>query len=177
MTVCEVCKKDIIEDWRKSSKSKKKPLRFCSQKCANVHNHSDEQRKKASESLKAFYQKHPMRLSQKTREKIGKTINREHREPKSILDFSSRTTQKVLRRIKKDFKFGCSLCQWDEDICDLHHIIPTSKNGSDKNSNVTYICPNCHRLVHSGKISVEKLISLENFLKLNEINWHNYFYY
>lgn len=173
---CENCGKEIKQDWRKSRKAKKELLRFCSPQCSNARRHSKEQRLKASISLKAFYEKHPRTLSQKTKEKIGKSINKNNKKSQSILDFSSRTTQKILKRIKEEKDLGCSICGWKDDVCDLHHIIPTGKGGSDKNSNLTYVCPNCHRLIHNGKIEEKNIIVLDLFFESNNIDWHKYFY-
>ena len=48
--------------------------------------------------------------------------------------------------------FCCSSCGWDKAPCDIHHIIPKSKGGTDNYDNLTYICPNCHRLAHRNKL-------------------------
>lgn len=48
---------------------------------------------------------------------------------------------------------GCSNCGWDKTACDAHHIKPRSRGGSDSYSNLTYLCPNCHRLAHNEKLS------------------------
>jgi hypothetical protein len=49
-------------------------------------------------------------------------------------------------------KLGCSLCGWNDAICDFHHIIPRKLGGNDNHDNITYICPNCHRKAHHGLI-------------------------
>jgi hypothetical protein len=38
---------------------------------------------------------------------------------------------------------------------DTHHIVSRTYNGSNKQSNLTKLCPNCHRKVHSGEIIIE----------------------
>src|SRR5271157_3080194 len=114
--------------------------------------------------------------SPESRKKIGQTVNK-GKKPKSILDFSSRTTRIILRRILDERHIGCSLCDWNKDACDLHHIVQTSKGGSDKNSNLTYVCPNCHRLIHSKKIDSSSIITLETYFKSKEIDWTKYFYH
>jgi 5-methylcytosine-specific restriction endonuclease McrA len=93
--------------------------------------------------------------STETKIQIAKTVTN-NKVPKSIFDMSSRTRVKVLKRLG----IGCSLCGWNEASCDIHHIIPKSKNGTDEHNNLTYICPNCHRLAHSGKI--------QNYVSLQE---------
>lgn len=77
------------------------------------------------------------------------------KEIKSIYDVSSRTAKKILNRLN----IGCSNCGWNEASCDTHHIIEKNNGGSNDHSNLTYLCPNCHRLAHYGKIP--KYITLE----------------
>ena len=73
----------------------------------------------------------------------------------SILDFSRRTVTKIIERLN----LGCFECNWNETPGDLHHIVPKSKGGSDSHSNISYLCPNCHRKAHRGMIT--KFVSLE----------------
>lgn len=44
---------------------------------------------------------------------------------------------------------SCSYCGLAYDLLDWHHIIPCSEGGSDDPDNLTYLCPNCHRLAHT----------------------------
>jgi len=48
----------------------------------------------------------------------------------------------------------CEICI-KEISTDTHHINSTSKGGLNKYSNRCELCPNCHRLVHTGKIILE----------------------
>lgn len=66
---------------------------------------------------------------------------------------SSRTRSKVIKRMK----LSCFSCGWDKTTCDIHHIVPSSKGGTDSHNNLTNLCPNCHRLAHEGK-----LVSFDN---------------
>ena len=77
---------------------------------------------------------------------------------KSILDVSLRTVFKILDRMQ----IGCLICGWNEAHCDIHHINGRKIEDADSMKNLTYICPNCHRLVHSNKIDKSQLISLED---------------
>lgn len=85
----------------------------------------------------------------------------------SIYEISSRTRSKIIKRLN----LGCFNCGWDKSSCDLHHILPKSHGGSDSHDNITYICPNCHRLAHEGKIS--KLVSFTE--KIGD-NWKKVYY-
>lgn len=72
----------------------------------------------------------------------------------SIKELSKRTVTKVLIRLK----LSCFECGWNLTVCDIHHIIPISKHGTDEHSNLTYLCPNCHRLAHAGILTKFKTL-------------------
>lgn len=74
---------------------------------------------------------------------------------KSILEVSKRTTSKIIKRLN----IVCSNCGWNEAHGDIHHIHHKAKGGSDDHSNLSYLCPNCHRLAHVGKLI--KFVTLE----------------
>ena len=80
----------------------------------------------------------------------------------TLYDLSARTVTKIIRRMK----LPCSQCDWyvNDVVGDLHHIIPKKQGGSNEHTNITYICPNCHREVHSGKIDSNSLISLNDYI-------------
>jgi predicted HNH restriction endonuclease len=56
---------------------------------------------------------------------------------------------------------SCFNCGWDKDVCYIHHIIPKNKSGSDDHTNLTILCPNCHRLAYKNKIICTKNIKDE----------------
>lgn len=68
-------------------------------------------------------------------------------------------------------KIACSNCNWDKDICDIHHIRGRKIQNPHDHENLCYLCPNCHRLAHKGKI--EKLISLKEFI--GDL-WKNFYF-
>lgn len=67
----------------------------------------------------------------------------------TILECSKRTISKIAKRMN----LSCFNCGWNLCVCDFHHILPQSKGGGDELSNLTYLCPNCHRAAHNGLIS------------------------
>lgn len=69
-------------------------------------------------------------------------------EVKSLFDFSKRTIRKIMSRMD----IGCSICGWNEAACDIHHIQSKKQGGTDDHTNLSYVCPNCHRMIHSGKL-------------------------
>lgn len=74
--------------------------------------------------------------------------------PDSLLELSSRTVSKVLRRLG----LPCSNCGWDRTICDLHHIHGRKIPNPHAHHNLAYLCPNCHRLAHEGKLQAHDII-------------------
>lgn len=53
-------------------------------------------------------------------------------------------------------KIKCEVCGVsDANILHRHHIIPRQDSRStNDDSNLAILCPNCHSLVHSGKIII-----------------------
>ena len=49
----------------------------------------------------------------------------------------------------------CNICNIDFPSLDRHHIVSQSKGGTNEQSNICEICPNCHRLVHRGELIIE----------------------
>jgi 5-methylcytosine-specific restriction endonuclease McrA len=105
--------------------------------------------------------------SEQSKRNIGKKNREGLKKPKTILDMSSRTKMKVVKRMN----ICCATCGWKEASCDIHHIIPKSKGGTDEHNNLTHICPNCHRLAHEGKLT--KFVSLQEQIGDSWIN--NYY--
>lgn len=48
--------------------------------------------------------------------------------------------------------FQCFICGWHEDSCDIHHIVPRNKGGTNDLSNLSVLCPNHHRLADRKKL-------------------------
>ena len=127
--------------------------------------HSEHSKNKISLAKKEFYKNNPevaQNSSKAHLKQIGDSIT-------SILDVSSRTTVKILKRLN----IGCSLCGWDKASCDVHHIKGRQIEDANAHSNLAYLCPNCHRLVHSGVIGRDALISLET--QIGD-RWKDYYY-
>lgn len=89
----------------------------------------------------------------------------------SLYDLSKRTISKILKRMK----LPCSKCGWyvEDVVGDIHHIIEQKNGGTDDHNNLTYVCPNCHRLIHSKKIKPNELVNLENFIG---DKWKDFYY-
>lgn len=58
------------------------------------------------------------------------------------------------RMLNKKFNHTCQNCGWNKDTCDVHHRVPKSQGGEWTEENLILVCPNCHRLIHSGKLKI-----------------------
>lgn len=149
---CKNCKENFT--------SRNKDPKFCSTSCASKYNSS---KYNFIKSVQEFWKAHPEKLKEQSIEsQKGK-----HKKPKSILELSKRTISKICRRLQ----IGCSRCGWDKEICDIHHIIPKKQGGTDEHINLTYLCPNCHRLADRGHIKT--FTNLQDFIK---DKWKQYYY-
>lgn len=57
----------------------------------------------------------------------------------------------------------CSSCGWVLGSRDIHHIEnfdPKNVQYSNRMENLIPLCPNCHRLVHEGKLTTKSLLEL-----------------
>ena len=192
--ICEVCGKEILEDWRKDRKARKTPLRFCSRKCSNVRTQPEEQKQKISDSVKNAIKSHFDKGS--ICQKCGNVFHTndfsrklcfdclprtirytsvKRKVPTSILEVSKRTLSKILRRME----LPCSCCgiYVKGVVWDIHHIIPKKNGGKDNAENLTYICPNCHRIAHTDySLLGRPLVSMVDQLNKLGVNWLNYYY-
>lgn len=93
-------------------------------------------------------------------------VGRGNIDAKSILDLSKRTVSKRMR-------LPCSHCGYQNDYIslDFHHIHQKKDHGSDLMCNLSYLCPNCHRLAHNGIIT--KFITAEE--QIGD-TWKNYYF-
>jgi hypothetical protein len=143
---------------------------FCSRRCAGIYNNQNkqpltpDQKSKISQSLKAYFQEHPekVRRGEIAAESVARYTRGKYHTypPDTIKKLSKRTITKIMRRMN----LGCSRCGWKEDVSDIHHISGRKVENPDHHDNLTYICPNCHRLVHSGKLDASELITLTKFI-------------
>jgi len=142
--------------------------KFCSRSCVGKWSASkrtaisDEQKEKISSSLKKFYKEHPeaIKRGKEMALLVGAKTKGKYKKPKSICEVSKRTAAKIIRRLN----VPCSRCGWDEEICDIHHIYGRKCKDADNHKKLTLLCPNCHRLVHAGKVPIDELITLDEYI-------------
>lgn len=192
ITICPKCGVEF------DNYSKWGPRRYCTRKCANSRPQSTEIRERKSKKLQKetpcqycneIYRSvsgaktHEKSCQKNPRRQHGAFYGKAHKIatkkaqgkknamglkiPTSLLDMSKRTTSKVMKRLG----IGCFNCGWNQGSCDVHHILPVSKGGSNDNENLTYICPNCHRLAHEGKLT--SFVSVAE--KVGDV-WRNYYF-
>lgn len=147
--------------------------RFCSSKCARSYstkNNRIEINKKVSQTL---INKQNLTKQERIQRKIAKRHASYERENNvtTLFDLSSRTVKKILKRMN----LPCSLCGWYHEniVCDIHHIIEKKNGGNDDHDNLTYVCPNCHRLIHNNLINKNTLITLKDYIG---DEWKNFYY-
>lgn len=135
--------------------------RFCSRACANTREHSADTKKKLSKAAKKSI----------STIRIAKV----DRIPTNLLELSKRTISKLMLRMQ----LPCSCCgiYIPGVVWDIHHIKPRHLGGSDFADNLTYICPNCHRICHTNvELLPSPLVSLDDYLKLKQIRWQDYYF-
>lgn len=161
MKICENCKSEHDGIYGSG--------RFCTIKCARGFS-TKSKRKEINEKVsKTLSINNSIKKEKKEALKHASYLRKI--EATSILDMSRRTTIKILKRMK----LSCFICGWYHEnvVGDIHHIIPRKHGGTDENTNLTYICPNCHRLAHSNIIKPNELISIEDYLGNT---WKDYYF-
>lgn len=90
---------------------------------------------------------------------------------KSIVNIRARSKIKSKQNpyLLYAYDFKCAICHWEipQDFsvatyspqhgCEFHHIIPVSEGGENTEKNLILLCPNCHKLAHSGVLSRQEL--------------------
>jgi len=127
--------------------------RFCSRKCANGRQHTREWNRKIKTGINTFFSNKGYPYTRR------KNIT-------SILELSRRSIIRVI----KQYDLKCSLCGWDKHFGHFHHIKGKKVKGCNEHSNLSYVCPNCHTLIHAHKIMETEVIPLS--AQLPE-NWFN----
>lgn len=165
--------------------------KYCSRGCANSRNHSEEICKKIGNKLKGRkVERKKKLLPGHICSKCGTSFLKHIRDGRkivcnncmrkvvnhktgnfSLVDLSPRTISKIFKRAN----LGCAICGWNESICDLHHIIERSNGGSDELSNLIYVCPNHHRIIHNEQ-EFDKTVFINRTLDKILPNWKDFYH-
>lgn len=62
----------------------------------------------------------------------------------------------------------CACC--GKPIYDIHHIVPRHKHGSDGPDNRIGLCDECHHLVHTGELDIDKVGEKQKYAALSVLN-------
>ena len=77
-----------------------------------------------------------------------------------------------MKKAKKIKNNNCEICNTKDILTDIHHIKSKSKEGENELYNKAELCPNCHRLVHQGKIIFEgRFLTTDCKLNETELIW------
>ena len=115
-----------------------------------------EHRKKLSEAAKS--RKYSLETRKKMSEIAKKRIFSPETRKKLSLAFKGRIPWNKGKHSPKNPSFDnkkCFLCGWDKTYCDRHRIKTGAEGGRYVTGNVLIVCPNCHRLIHSGKMVIK----------------------
>lgn len=147
MNICERCNKEyeITGDW--------KSKRFCCRKCANVRHHSEETKKKISNSIIKYRNDHPDECKSYSNRSIESI-------KKSIAKYLENCKQKIMQADYKDLKYDrlkkrlfweqngcCNKCHLSEWLGKPISLELEHKDGNHQNNdrnNIELLCPNCH---------------------------------
>ena len=70
----------------------------------------------------------------------------------------SRVTTVQKRRLERLVNHRCEACRKPLGLTpDVHHITPRNEGGSNADSNLIVLCPNCHRKAHSEAYTRKRL--------------------
>ncbi len=145
--ICGWCNKDFSVEKKEVNRGGGK---FCSLSCGASNNNSH---RKPVTKICGFCER-SYQTTGKTSLYCTKSCSQKARKTRTIKAGNKYTNRSTLQRriIKKlgPQEFKCYICEWNEASCDIHHIIPKSKGGSDNFSNLTVLCPNHHRLADRG---------------------------
>jgi len=186
---CENCKKEHDGTYGSG--------RFCSRSCSNKRIITDETKKKISDGVnkdniikgkikgnKAYFyvcdkcgvKFESKQYRRKERKKHCDECRRKSPHSRknddiTLLDLSKRTIAKILKRAG----IGCSICNWKESSCDIHHIIEKRKGGKNDISNLIILCPNCHRICHAEN-KFDNQFLIERSIEKTFNNWKDYYH-
>lgn len=189
---CVKCGKEYTVYCSENNFEKGKYRKTCSSSCANRHLVTDDTKNKIRNGVLKYLENQNKTVYIYKCEKCKKDFisNKKLRKDRyihcdeckrnsphfkdnilSIKNLSSRTISKILKRANK----SCSICNWNESTCDIHHIIPVKNGGSNLSNNLIIVCPNCHRVIHTtNKYSIEFLQSLS--VEKTFSNWKYYYH-
>ena len=137
-----------VRDWLVAHPQPNKPIRYTCAKCGDEF-----------ERITKIKNGRLIHCDQCKQRSIKSVVN-------SILELSPVTIHRMLKRANQ----SCYNCGWNVCVCDIHHIVPRGQHGTDAHSNLTVLCPNCHRMAHCGMIDLRG-----KSIDILFTNWRDYY--
>jgi hypothetical protein len=172
--ICERCKKEFFEDWRKDKQSRKNPIRFCSRSCSNKRQHSEETKKKISKALikiNKFCISCNMKLNWSNKSGFCSKCKKPSKTRNELMKTHRENIKLKLIELKGN---KCILCGYFRCIkaLEFHHTNPKEKDYgiSMKVGNLglekikielkkcILVCSNCHKEIHNNMINLGILV-------------------
>lgn len=155
---CKECDKSI--EVRLSDHNREQG-NFCSRECAGAYN--NRKRKATSKECEICGKKFTTKCGHA---KFCSPSCKRHQNARLSKEARKRGEYRyhLAKKVRSEFgKIPCFECGWNASICDIHHI--KGRKEGDHYSNLTIVCPNHHRLIHKGKLSMKNFKTLEDFKK------------
>lgn len=157
-TKCTICDKEI---YRRPKQLLNNPKAYCSQDCYGIS---------CRKENPCIICKTPIlaTLNKITCSKECEKINYNRKERKHSLgrkatknkNYGSKSFRKYFLE-KNGHK--CMLCPYSvSEVLNMHHIVERKNGGSNDESNLILVCPNCHAEIHAGLKTVTNKLTLSS---------------
>lgn len=178
MYKCIICGKEF-DEWRKKDAIKNNPIPlYCSRKCSNKRNHTNETKEKIRKSIKKYIEKNSNSylfnddIKKKRLETYFKTIKNKLLNA----DFSTLGYDAIKKRLFYEQNGKCNKCGNSEWLGQPISLELEHKDGNHYNNlrdNLELLCPNCHsqtdtyrgKNVHNAKSHYSDNDLIEAFIK------------
>jgi len=168
--VCLNCKKSY-ERGDKQSNWHFNKSKYCSKKCGKQKRARDgyQNNPKLREYRKEYMKDMLGKMSPEEKKAYHKKIRSSPRVIKTTKEYYQKNKEKMIKKtldnrlnerkvIFDKYSNQCAICSFAvKDALDIHHLRPSEKrhkNDLKDKSNLILLCPNCHRLVHLGKLII-----------------------
>jgi hypothetical protein len=142
--ICNECRKDFKAS---TERVKRGGAKFCSRTCSGRYAANQ----KVMRVKTCKYCSKNFKTKNKNAKYCSTKCSNKNTAQKRKLTDSQKEKVKIIK------ERGCEICKWHRASCDIHHIIPISKGGSNNLSNLVTLCPNHHRMADQDIIPIKRL--------------------
>jgi 5-methylcytosine-specific restriction endonuclease McrA len=146
---CEFCENTFLA---KAKESTRGGARFCSRSCSGSHSN------KIRPYVDLLCKKCGKSFSTKCKQALYCSKECSYRKSTSYR-YRNHLNAKIKKIISTSICFNCG---WDKTTCDVHHVIPRKKGGTDELHNLIIVCPNCHRLADRHLLNLTTIPTVAN---------------